>query len=220
MTARKTVTTLAAALIGGVLSTAEIPWQSKPAMAQTSTDEELPVEEVVFVPPGGGAPRDRIGAGTRGAGGGALLRLIAPAKGGVTATSSPKLYWWLKEAYSGEVEITIRRDGSTQPLLSMTETMSLDGGLNSIDLSDMGMRLRADQVYHWSVALKSKQVKALNLVEFRSPDAAIEGSAAAKVKSLAGQGYWYDAYALTAEAPGMEKIRDALQSQAGIALPE
>ena len=102
----------------------------------------------------------------------------------------------------------------------MTENLSLEGGLNSIDLSDMGMRLRADQVYHWSVALKSKRVKALNLVEFRSPASAAEGSLAAKVKSLASQGYWYDAYALTAEAPGMEKIRDALQSQVGIALPE
>ena len=82
------------------------------------------------------------------------------------------------------------------------------------------MRLRADQVYHWSVALKAKQVKALNLVEFRSPETALEGSVGARIKSLASQGYWYDAYALTAEAPGMEKIRDALQSQAGIALPE
>ena len=220
MNARKTVTTLAAALLGGLIFTAASPWQTSIVSAQQTAADELPVEEIVFVPPGGGAPRDRIGAGTRGAGGGALLRLIAPASGGVTATSSPKLYWWLREPYSGEVEITIRRDGSSQPLLSMTENVALDAGLSSIDLSDMGMRLQADHVYHWSVALKAKRVKALNLVEFRSPAAAAEGSVASKVKDLAGQGYWYDAYALIAEAPGMEKARDALQSQVGITLPE
>ncbi len=220
MNAPKSVTTLAAALIGGFLIGLGPPPAVSPAMAQQADDTELAVEEIVFVPPGGGAPRDRIGAGTRGSGGGALLRLIAPASGGVSATSSPKLYWWLSKPYSGQLEFELRRDGTNQPLLATTENVSLEAGLNSLDLSDMGMRLRADHVYHWSVALKDGGVKALNLVEFRKPDAAADGDTMARAKKLASEGYWYDAYALIAETPGMEKARDALHKQAGINLPQ
>ncbi|MEM7426313.1 MAG: DUF928 domain-containing protein [Pseudomonadota bacterium] len=221
MNALKSVKTLAAALIGGLILVAG-PGQPIPeARAQQADTGELTVEEIVFVPPGGGAPRDRIGAGTRGSGGGTLLRLMAPASGGVSAISSPRLYWWLSEPYSGEMEIVVRRDGTNQPLLAMTETVSLKDGLNSIDLADMGMRLSATKVYHWSVALKDARVKALNLVEFRKPGSPLgDGSAIARAKQLAAQGYWYDAYALIAETPGMEKARDALHAQVGINLPQ
>ena len=220
MNAPKSVTTLAAALIGGFVFGLGPPGTSPSAMAQQSGSAEAPVEEIVFLPPGGGAPRDRIGAGTRGAGGGALLRLIAPASGGVSATSSPKLYWWLSKPYTGKMEIQLRREGTNQPLLAITEEVSLAAGLNSIDLSDMGMRLRADHVYHWSVALKDSRVKALNLVEFRKPGSETAGDAVAQAKKLASEGYWYDAYALIAEKPGMEKARDAMHKQIGISLPE
>ncbi|MEM8686217.1 MAG: DUF928 domain-containing protein [Pseudomonadota bacterium] len=182
-------------------------------------DEAL---EIVFVPPVDGAPAERIGAGTRGTGSPSeQLKLMVPKGGALTASESPALYWWNAKPYDGVLTVTLTRDGTDTPLLNLVEKVTLQEGLNTISLGDVGVRLKAGDIYRWAVSIVAgnRTVTQSSYVEFRKSDMATTDSAAKMAKTLAGAGLWYDAFALVARDPKLGGARTAMLKQVGIQLP-
>ncbi|MEM1198680.1 MAG: DUF928 domain-containing protein [Pseudomonadota bacterium] len=215
----KTVRTclLAAGLSLG-FATATFLAQSGAAFAQDDA-EEL---EIVFVPPVDGAPAERIGAGTRGSGSpSAQLKLMVPKGGALTGSQSPALYWWNAKPYDGMLTVTLTRDGTDTPLLNLEEKVTLQGGLNTISLGDVGVRLKAGDIYRWAVSIVSgnRTVTQSSYIEFRKSDMSATDSSAKMAKALAGAGLWYDAFALVAKDPKLSGARMAMLKQVGIKLP-
>ncbi len=189
-----------------------------PAYAQDDA-EEL---EIVFVPPVDGAPAERIGAGTRGTGSpSAQLKLMVPKGGALTGSESPALYWWNAKPYDGMLTVTLTRDGTDTPLLNLEEKVTLQGGLNTISLGDVGVRLKAGDIYRWAVSIVAgnRTVTQSSYIEFRKSDMSATASSAKMAKALAGAGLWYDAFALVARDPKLSGARTAMLKQVGIQLP-
>ncbi|MEM8646408.1 MAG: DUF928 domain-containing protein, partial [Pseudomonadota bacterium] len=199
-------------------ATATFLAQSGAAFAQDDA-EEL---EIVFVPPVDGAPAERIGAGTRGSGSpSAQLKLMVPKGGALTGSQSPALYWWNAKPYDGMLTVTLTRDGTDTPLLNLEEKVTLQGGLNTISLGDVGVRLKAGDIYRWAVSIVSgnRTVTQSSYIEFRKSDMSATDSSAKMAKALAGAGLWYDAFALVAKDPKLSGARTAMLKQVGIKLP-
>ena len=178
--------------------------------------------DIVFVPPVDGAPVERIGAGTRGSGSpSADLKLMVPPGGALTGSPAPALYWWIAKPYDGTLQVTLTRDGTDTPLLDMAEKVSLKAGLNTIALKDFGVRLKAGDIYRWSVSLPAGTPKATatSYVEYRETKVAAHDSPAKTAKALAGAGLWYDAFALVATEAKLNSARNAMLNQVGIKLP-
>lgn len=201
---------------------------SLPALAQTTT-QTVPVDDIVFVPPVIGAPGDRIGAGTRGGGEtgdgerGDGVRLLAPPGGGLSATQSPRLYWWLDTPFDGTLQIDLTADGADRPLLSFDEDAKLAPGLQVFALPDLGLRIRDAQIYRWTVRLTPQDARttlsASSFVEFRASDDDAAGTAGADGKgaiaALAANGYWYDAFDQAADGATLTDVQKKLMAQAG-----
>ena len=219
MSKPKTVRTclLAAGLSLGL---AAASFMSPPNAAFAQDDAET--LEIVFVPPVDGAPAERIGAGTRGTGSpSAQLKLMVPKGGALTGSASPALYWWNAKPYDGVLSVTVTRDGTDTPLLNLQEKVSLQEGLNTIALGDVGVRLKAGDIYRWAVSIvaDNRTVTQSSYIEFRKSDLGATDSAAKMAKALAGAGLWYDAFALVASDPKLSGARTAMLKQVGIKLP-
>ena len=160
-------------------------------------------DPVVFVPPVIGSPGSRVGAGSRLApdeNKTKILQLIAPRGGGLSASQSPRLYWWLKAPFDGTVNFVLQADGSGQPLVNNTNHLKGSVGLQYVDLSALQFQIRDGKVYQWTITLipqnSSKKIMATSFVEFRSLE--IEGIKVSQTmltpQELAAKGYWYDIF--------------------------
>lgn len=65
-----------------------------PAAAAEAQDLAA-ADSLIYVPPRRGAPKTRVGGGTRSGGQPLHLALLAPEHTGLTRSASPTLYWWL-----------------------------------------------------------------------------------------------------------------------------
>lgn len=205
---------------------AELTESEDDTFSKLETDDGT---DVVYIPPVGGAPADRIGAGTRGANTrDPLLVLLAPKKGGFTQSAGPRLYWWLPRKFSGTVEVKVDANRGNQPPLRVEQEISNAHGLQVIDLSGFDFELsqgsREDgPIYLWRVMLKnSKGVAVTSKFSYvqriqgvEQPD---EASSELRAKALAKSGIWYDALAEVAQNPKLEKQRTGLLKSADLEL--
>lgn len=170
---------------------------SENSAGEAPVTEEAGVE-IVFIPPAIGAPGGRVGAGTRTTGqaqNGSLV-LLAPPGGGYSLSDAPTLHWWLAEPHQGRLRITLQAVGAGRPLLEFEEEAESEAGLQSLALADLGLRLKAETIYRWSVALESGgnwRAPVESYLEVRrlggqTPDSNDSGA-------LGRGGYWYDALA-------------------------
>lgn len=159
----------------------------------TASENEIAdnTEEIVFVPPEIGAPKDRMGAGTRGtapdSGKNALLMLV-PEAGGLTTLASPPLIWRLNAGHRGDLVISII------PLGSIGSELRINGpfppGDYGLDLERAQLQLDTGRIYEWQIQLLkpgSNSVLEQNarLVERVPEDMRSENPASA--------GIWFDA---------------------------
>ncbi len=205
---------------------AELTESEDDTFSKLETEDDT---DIVYLPPVGGAPADRIGAGTRGAGTrDPLLVLLAPEKGGFTQSAGPKLYWWLPSKFSGTVEVKVDANRGNQPPLRVEQEITNAQGLQVIDLSGFDFELsqgsREDgPIYLWRVMLKnSKGVAVTSKFSYvqripggKPPD---ETNAEVRAKVLAKSGIWYDALAELAQDPKLEKQRTGLLKSADLEL--
>lgn len=187
----------------------------------------------VFQPKNVGAPKMRVGGGSRGGENANLeLYVFAPEQPGITNQSQPTLYWYLSKPVSQPIEITITEKFKT--VLKTTLTGIAQSGVQQFKLSDYQVLLQPNIKYKWSIAV-------INNPEQRSNDLfasagiiyqPISENSSATIKNAtleqqiilqAEEGIWYDAIATVqtwvAESHQNEtpyKFRATLLSQVGI----
>ena len=188
-----------------------------------------------YLPPARGAPRMRVGAGTRGNGApGARIEALSPEDLGRTLSASPSLYWHLSQPTQARVDFTLIDPSSVSPLVERTLEGPFEAGVHRIDLTHLGVKLAPGTEYQWFVSLvpdpeeRSSDVVAGGGVELVDAGALREELARApdsqQVLVLAQNGIWYDAIdALsrridqTPADPLPREQRAALLEQVGLA---
>lgn len=151
----------------------------------------------VYVPPRRGAPKTRVGGGTRSAGQTLHLAVLAPEQTGLTRSASPTLYWWLSDDHPGPVEVVVMAENGVAPLVRFRAPAPVTAGIHAVDLSSAGLALQAGVTYRWSVAIirdenaRARDVVATATLEY-VPDQLVPLDAGA----LAAAGFWYDVIAL------------------------
>lgn len=174
------------------------------ADATTAKGREARVQSIEYRPPMLGAPARRMGASTRGF----TIRKVevealAPDHVGLTTSAQPTLYWYLSDAVSTRVEITVVADHAIEPLLEV----SADGaaaGIHPLSLAEHGVTLAPGDEVDWSVAIvvdsqrRSKDVISTAMIRRveATGDLAARLSAAGpedRAAVYAGSGVWYDA---------------------------
>lgn len=189
----------------------------------------------VYKPPLRGAPRGRIGGGTRGVGAETLvLSVLAPDHQGQTASEQPSLYWYISSATAYRVELTLMDPRATDPLLEAKIPGPITAGLQRFDLTAHGVRLEPGVPYRWYVAVvvdpdrRSKDVLAGGVIERVELSAQAQQQLAQARKDeapsiYAAAGLWYDALTASSELiqaspgdPAPRQQRAALLAQVGL----
>jgi hypothetical protein len=172
-----------------------------PPKATTGGATELPR----YTPRARGAPRLRIGAGTRSVGGSSFpaVEVLSPESVGLTLLESPSLYWHLSAPTDARIDFTLIDESSVAPLVEQTLAGPFEAGIHRIDLGGLGVRLAPGAQYQWFVALvpdpeeRSADVVAGGGVERTDPaplrDALAQAPESEQVQVLAREGIWYDA---------------------------
>jgi hypothetical protein len=185
---------------------------SMPASAADKAQDSNPgakpttMRAPMYVPPKRGAPASRVGGGTRGAGDGApKVLVLAPEHTGLTISEQPTLYWYLSKTVSNKLEVSVSNDESLETVLELTLDSPEQAGIQAIDLSKHGVKLKPDVEYRWFVALipddtaRSNDIIAGGTIMRIAEDAGLQSklssskSASDKAVALAQQGIWYDA---------------------------
>jgi hypothetical protein len=205
----------------------EQPQPSAPGQASASVP--------VYKPPLRGAPKGRIGGGTRGVGTDTIvLSVLAPDHAGLTASEQPSLYWYISTPTAYPVELTVMDPRTTEPLLEARLAGPIEAGLHRFRLAEQGIRLEPDVPYRWYVAVvldperRAKDVLAGGVIErVALPEKVRQRLAQARKEEApsiyAEDGLWYDALTAASDlvdaAPGdpaPRRERAALLSQVGL----
>lgn len=170
-----------------------------PAGKQTAAAPALPR----YVPPARGAPRMRVGAGTRAGGAVAKVEALSPESLGHTLSASPSLYWHLSEPTQARIDFTLTDEASVAPLVETTLSGPFSAGVHRIELTGLGVQLAPGTQYQWFVSLvpdpeeRSADVVAgggVALVDASPLRAELDAAPAdEQVLVLARNGIWYDA---------------------------
>ncbi len=185
-------------------------------------------------------PRARIGGAARGGepGDPALVALV-PDHVGLTLKSDPSLCWFLSQATTQPLTLTILDSHAIKPILEATLPSPGRPGLQCVHLKDYGVTLKEREQYRWFVTLvldpdnPSRDIVSGGMIE-RIPFS--EGCALGlpcswtceldTVYQYAESGLWYDAIAClyeliqaTPDDPLLQKLLDHLLTQSDIHLP-
>ncbi len=151
---------------------------------------------LVYVPPRRGAPKTRVGGGTRSSGSAVQLALLAPEHTGLTGQASPTLYWWLSREYDGLFEFVVMAEGDVEPVLRLRQQTRFDAGIHVLDLAATGLTLEPGVAYRWSVAIiRDETRRARDLVALATMEYVLDRPVSQDTGALAAAGLWYDALA-------------------------
>ncbi|MGD8631530.1 MAG: DUF928 domain-containing protein [Gammaproteobacteria bacterium] len=214
---------MAALLLG--LQAAEVP------AADTDDVSAKAAPVIIYKPPVRGAPKTRVGAGSRGSGDAAVLQVLAPDHTGLTTVGQPTLYWYASTPGLAHFEVALIDAESIDPLLEVEAEDGMMAGIHHLNLEDYGLSLQPGTPYQWSVALvadadnRSSDLVASGLIERIEPDEELanrisNSSGVDLVNVYASAGIWYDALhelsTLITESPddaALIALRDNLLEQ-------
>jgi len=189
---------------------------------------------IIYKPPVRGAPKTRVGAGSRGSGDATMLQVLAPDHAGRTTVAQPALYWYASTPGVAHFEVALIDAEGIDPLLEVDAGDGKVAGIRHLNLGDYGVSLQPGVPYQWSVALvgdadnRSSDLVASGIIERVEPDEQLanrigNSSGTALVNVYASEGIWYDALheisILITESPGdasLVAIRDKLLEQVGL----
>jgi len=233
----KYIVTVAWVSVAGLILS--MPLSVSAADAQSKSAEIKKPEAVasapVYQPPKRGAPAGRVGGGTRGIQREVfVLSVLAPDHSGFTTNEQPSLYWFISNATSLPVELTVMDAQGVQPILETRLPAPVKAGVHGVRLADYNVRLSPGAAYRWFVAVvpdsdrRSKDILAGGAVERVDIPEGLKGKLTTAKKSelaslYAGEGLWYDAIAALSEsiaaAPQdneLRKQRAAMLAQVGL----
>lgn len=181
----------------------------EPSVASVANDDragqsaERGQVRLVYKPPMRGAPKGRIGGGTRGIGQAFTIAVLAPDHVGLTTQAQPVFYWYAGQSMTAPVEFTLI-DGGVEPLIEAALTPPDRPGIYRIELSDYAVRLEPGHRYQWFVALildrnsRSRDILAGGMIERveSTQDLTRHLNAVPKTEYpavYADSGIWYDA---------------------------
>jgi Domain of Unknown Function (DUF928) len=232
------ILTLISLLSAAMLFPLPVSSQDKPPAPPPTQQAQVAATAPVYKPPLRGAPRGRIGGGTRGIGLDSLVvSVLAPDHSGLTTREQPSLYWVISSPTALAVELTLTDPRTTQPVLETRLPGPTRAGLQRIRLDEYGVRLEPGVAYRWYVAVipdagrRSKDILAGGIIERVEPTADLQDRLArARPEELpsvyAEAGFWYDALAVSSDlierSPGegpLRQQRTALLSQVGLPDP-
>ena len=102
----------------------------------------------VYRPPILGAPQFRVGGGTRSI---TQLYVLAPQHVGLTASSRPRLYWFVSTGDRGRIKFFLTDKSSDKLLLELAWDVPAMKGITYLDLSDHGIHLKEGITYRWAI---------------------------------------------------------------------
>jgi len=208
------VATLFGALCFG-LALADDGKQTKSQKSRTAQEAQATSQEKpAYTPPRRGAPRTRVGGGTRSGGDQAVvLQVLAPEHTGLTMQTQPTLYWYASRAIDGNVEFVLTERDAVTPAWRQHIDGGIEAGIQAFSLKNAGLELATGVTYQWSVAVthrsgqRARDVVAIGTVE-RIADAPLAGTPLAnpsadptdQAAALAANGIWYDAIQILCES--------------------
>jgi len=166
--------------------------------AANSTQEIDPASvKFEYRPPALGAPRGRIGAGTRG---GEKLQALSPTHIGLTSSPQTRLYWYIAPGINNKLRFRLTDFDDPLPTLEAVLDAKPDGGIHYLDLAKYGVRLEPDRVYRWVVMLEPTPRQRWSRISSGGSIQLVRREPFTQSKSVgkrflaaAEEGYWYDA---------------------------
>ena len=167
----------------------------------------------VYKPPMRGAPRARIGGGTRGKSVADLeLFLLTPDHIAHTSKAQPTLYWYVSEPGEALYEIALIEDKTLKTVIEGRLDNIVEPGIHEIPLEKFNVTLTPGVVYQWFVTLiidaeqRSRDIVASGMIERiePSPEQKAQLHLADRVSEqqvavYAQEGFWYDALSSISE---------------------
>jgi hypothetical protein len=154
-----------------------------------------------------GAPKVRVGGGTRSGGESHSVTVLAPERVGLTASDQPVLHWFTPMPLNRAVEIVVILATAMDPLLELVIESGSPDLVQSIDLAEHGIRLDPGVEYEWSVSVvvdptqRSLDSMSGAVVMYDPPSNALAEhfNASGQLERaglLAENGYWHDSFAI------------------------
>lgn len=154
-------------------------------------------QEFVYRPPNRGAPKARIGGGTRGIN---PLQALAPQHVGLTTSDQPRLYWYLAPGFRNTIRFRLGVADGAAPLLDIPLASQINGGIQRVDLAQHGTHLAPGPVYQWWILLEPlphqgwQKVVSSGTIQLVTPSPRLRRADPYQRPYLAArQGLWYDA---------------------------
>lgn len=194
-------------LLAAAADSAEDPKSKSPPPTTSAEPQKKPPPPPVYKPPVRGAPRGRVGGGTRGPRDSLLgLYVLAPDHTGLTVREQPDFYWHLSELTPYPIEFTLIEDSAIFPVLEAQIASPAQPGIQRIQLSRYNVRLKDNSEYRWFVAIvtdansRSKDILAGGFIEKVTPSETLRKRLAQEPADwapflYAEEGIWYDALA-------------------------
>jgi hypothetical protein len=163
-----------------------------------------------------------------------VLSVLAPDHSGFTTSEQPTLYWYISNATTLPIELTLMDPAGVQPILETRLATPSKGGIQRVRLADYNIRLAPGAAYRWFVAVvpdadrRSKDILAGGAIERveLADDLKVKLTEAKKNETpfvYAQAGIWYDALRAISElidaAPQNQDLKNqraALLSQIGL----
>lgn len=159
----------------------------------------------VFVPPTKGAPKSRVGAGTRQGLSGTTdgLQFVLPEGGSLTSSPTPRIVWQLATPLDGKMRVVLVSLKSGKRIVDL-RTGAFKKGNYFFDIGRTDHRLKLGEVYLISVQTSSVDPGTRSL-EIRSYLEKVEFSETNA--SAAQNGLWIDALEPYLDVEGEETVR-------------
>jgi hypothetical protein len=191
--------------------------EREPANAPVSAAPRSQTADMIhYKPPSRGAPRLRVGGGTRASGPSLVVQTLAPAHVALTMDAAPTLYWYVASVppESVKIEFTLLDEDGIDPVASFELPHPEAPGIQALRLADHGISVEPGIDYEWSIALvvdpSKRSHDVVSTAWLRRVDPT-DGERPLTARELAERSLWYDALATLSDEIAAEPTNRQLR---------